>query len=620
MLGSSIFVLLAAAAAASPLRARSPYAVKERHFVPRGWTSMGKAPSEHVIDLQIGLKQSQFDELERHLYEVSDPRHQRYGQHLSPDEVHELIKPHDETLDLVHEWLEDAGVERPKLEYSQARDWIKVSLPVKEAERLLDTEYSVYEHTSGSRLVRTPEWSLPLHLHEHIESIQPTNSFFRAGPRKSNVKPVGKAVKPASLAVQVAEAESSSASVSDVCHEDYVTPTCLRTLYGTIDYVPQAAGQNKVGLANYLNETNNRSDVSIFLSQFRSDATKAAFNFTIEVIDGGDNQQTPNTAEQNADGKDEEGNLDAETILGIGYPTPLIAYNTGGEPPFTPDDAVTSNTNEPYMTWVQYVLNQTDIPQVISTSYGDDEQTVPLSYATTVCKQFAQLGARGVSLLFASGDEGVGTSGSCISNNGSSAATFLPSFPDGCPYVTSVGATKGFSPEVVAYDDLGSGNIYASGGGYSNYFAMPSYQAAAVTNYTTNTVGAAYAGLYNASGRAYPDIAAQGQDFVVTWGGDNILLDGTSASTPAAAGIITLVNDALIAAGKSPLGFLNPWLYSEGYTAFNDVTNGSAVGCDVDGFEAAVGWDAVTGWGTPNFPKILSVLGLNVTTSAKAKA
>ena len=77
-----------------------------------------------------------------------------------------------------------------------------------------------------------------------------------------------------------------------------------------------------------------------------------------------------------------------------------------------------------------------------------------------------------------------------------------------------------------------------------------------------------YDGLYNKSGRAYPDIAALGQIFAVVWNGNVVRVDGTSAATPAAAGVLTLVNDALIAAGKPPLGFMNPWLYAYGYKAF----------------------------------------------------
>lgn len=53
----------------SSFRSRSPYAVKDTHYVPRRWTAVGPAPADHQIRLQIGLKQGQFSELERHLYE-----------------------------------------------------------------------------------------------------------------------------------------------------------------------------------------------------------------------------------------------------------------------------------------------------------------------------------------------------------------------------------------------------------------------------------------------------------------------------------------------------------------------------------------------------------------------
>jgi hypothetical protein len=69
MLTAAIFAALLGLASASPLRGRSLYAVKETHPVPSQWTKVAPAPGNHMIQLQIGLKQSQFDELERHLYE-----------------------------------------------------------------------------------------------------------------------------------------------------------------------------------------------------------------------------------------------------------------------------------------------------------------------------------------------------------------------------------------------------------------------------------------------------------------------------------------------------------------------------------------------------------------------
>lgn len=48
---------------------RSHHVVKESHNVPRDWSNLGPAPAQHMIQLQIGLKQENFDELEKHLYE-----------------------------------------------------------------------------------------------------------------------------------------------------------------------------------------------------------------------------------------------------------------------------------------------------------------------------------------------------------------------------------------------------------------------------------------------------------------------------------------------------------------------------------------------------------------------
>ncbi|KAH8704965.1 peptidase S8/S53 domain-containing protein [Talaromyces proteolyticus] len=576
----------------------SDYQVKERHFVPRGWNAIGSAPEDHRIELHFALKQGRFEELEQSLYEVSTPGNPRYRQHLTQEEVNDLVKPTDATLYLVEEWLDSHGVDAAELDYNPSKDWFTVTLPVDTIERLLQTKYSVYEHEDGTQLVRTSKWSLPAHLHEHIETIQPTTSFFR--PRQDG-KQFRIADELESFALNsLNELQVENPTVDSVCNKSAVTPLCLRTLYGTIDYTPQVPGKNKIGINNFLNETANHSDVNIFISQYRPDAK--GFNFTTFIIDHGDDQQTPNTPQQLEAGKDMEANLDAETIVGLSYPTKLYTYNTGGSPPFKPSAGEPTDSNEPYATWLKFVSSQSDavLPQTISTSYGDDEQTVPYSYAKSVCRQFAVLGARGVTLLFASGDSGVGTAGYCTSNDGKNRTEFTPGFPGSCPYVTTVGGAMDFNPEVVAYNPR---NGYVSGGGFSNYFPRPPYQEKAVGEYVKG-LGNLHKGLYNKKGRGFPDLAAQGRAFAVVWNGTVIGLDGTSAATPAAAGVITLVNDALIAAGKRPLGFLNPWLYSEAYTTFNDITNGSSLGCNTSGFPAKEGWDAVTGFGTFNFPKL----------------
>ncbi|KAI1342955.1 tripeptidyl-peptidase 1 precursor [Xylariaceae sp. FL0016] len=600
----AVAALAAQAVIASPV-SRSPYRIRDSHPVPRHWRRGARAPADHVIDIQIGLKQGNFPELERHLYEVSDPDHPRYGQHLSADEVKGYVQPTDETLDLVHEWLGDNGIVPSG--YSSAKDWITVSLPIGTIERLLDTEYHVYEHKDGSKVARAPKWSLPSHLHERIDTIQPTNSFFRARAQKFDH------VVDSTAYVDSSYTPPTNRNISAVCNVDSVTPECFQTLYKTKGYETQACDKNSIGFNNYLGEHPIRTDAELFLEKYRPEALSTAKTFPqISIADGpGDLPLTPEEAEE---ALCKEANLDVQAIAGISWETPVISYSTGGSPPFIPDVNTPDNTNEPYLVWVNWLLDQESFPQIITTSYGDDEQTVPFSYAQRVCQQFAQVGARGTSLLFSSGDSGVGPYGECITNDGTNSTKFLPEFPTSCPYVTSVGATKNFEPEVVAYrpaftgDDGVSHGNYTGGGGFSNYFPMPHYQKKVAKQYIENLDGL-YDGLYNKSGRGYPDISAQGLYFAYFWNGTEGVISGTSASCPLTGGILALVNDALLAAGKPALGFLNPWLYAKGFQGLTDITGGSAVGCGVDGFPATDGWDPVTGWGTPIFPELVRLAG-----------
>ena len=66
---------------------------------------------------------------------------------------------------------------------------------------------------------------------------------------------------------------------------------------------------------------------------------------------------------------------DTQFAFGLTFPTPGTFWSTGGSPPFTPDDLTPTNSNEPYLDWLAFILKQKTIPQTISTSYADDEQT-----------------------------------------------------------------------------------------------------------------------------------------------------------------------------------------------------------------------------------------------------
>jgi len=249
---------------------------------------------------------------------------------------------------------------------------------------------------------------------------------------------------------------------------------------------------------------------------------------------------------------------------------------------------------------------------VISTSYSYNEADLSPAYAARQCAEYAKLGLMGTTVLYSSGDDGVAGNGDlCLNPDGSQTANgtmFNPGFPGTCPYITSVGATQVNPGASVAEPESACMQVIYSGGGFSNYFAMPSYQASAVEYYLTTYPPPYSTSQYNATGsRAFPDVSANGANYVVAIDGDFYLVYGTSASSPVTGSILTLVNDARLATGKGPIGFINPTIYSSAfYGAFNDITTGSNPGCGTIGFNATAGWDPATGLGTPNFPQLLA--------------
>lgn len=202
--------------------------------------------------------------------------------------------------------------------------------------------------------------------------------------------------------------------------------------------------------------------------------------------------------------------------------------------------------------------------------------------------------------VFSSGDSGPGDSCIRVTDR---APYFQPTFPGACPYITSVGATRGVSPEAA---------VSFSSGGFSTLHARPSWQADAVSSYLSS-IGRTYSAYFNSSNRGFPDVATQGALFAVVDKGRNALLSGTSASSPTFAGVVALLNAARKSQGVAPLGFLNPFLYSNA-DAFTDITSGYGSGCVGNSafgrngarWNATAGWDPVTGLGTPIFDKLLA--------------
>ena len=119
-------------------------------------------------------------------------------------------------------------------------------------------------------------------------------------------------------------------------------------------------------------------------------------------------------------------------------------------------------------------------------------------------------------------------------------------------------------PEIVCQSQLGG--VITSGGGFSTYFAQPSWQTSAVNKYfadltTSNTPTSGY----NALGRGYPDMSLIGVNYQVYVSGAIVGLYGTSCTAPVTAAYVSLVNADRLSRGLGSVGWLNPTLWAVGY-------------------------------------------------------
>ncbi|KAI2786276.1 Tripeptidyl-peptidase sed4 [Penicillium oxalicum] len=559
--------------------------------VPNSWSLVDKPSTDTNMALSIALTRKNFDKLEAKLAEVSTPGKGSYGKWLSKDDIDTHFPVVDDAP--VMKWLKSAGIT------NVARDGAVVSFSgsVDKINKLLDTSFAYYKNGDSVKL-RTAEYSIPDHLTDHIDVISPTVYFGKT-----------RSAAPAPIMSHHIEARKTITTEVDASCQKVITPSCLKQMYNVGDYQADPAAGSRIGFGSFLNQSAIYADLETYEKTFNIPSQ----SFTVEVLNGGVNNQSANVNDIG------EANLDVQNIVGVAHPLPVHEYITGGVAPFIPDaDEPTeaSDSNEPYLIFYEYLLSKhnSELPQVISNSYGDDEQTVPIKYAQRVCNLIGLNTLRGLTILHSSGDEGVGSA--CQSRDGKT-PQFQPIFPATCPYVTAVGGTSDVMPEV-AWN--------ASSGGFSSIFPRAWYQYPAVEGYLEKISKETkkYYGQYtDFNGRGFPDVSAHSlyPDYEIIYQGRKGLTGGTSAAAPVFAAIVGLLNDARLRAGKGPLGFLNPFLYSLGQKGLNDITGGSSYGCGgidpqsdqpVSGslvipgahWNATEGWDPVTGLGTPDFQKL----------------
>jgi tripeptidyl-peptidase-1 len=544
--------LLSAVGCMGEVQSHSP--IHPPQVVPAGWEMTGENTdvSGHM-DVLVGLRRSNLDKLQNIFEESSTPGRPGFLVHSSWKDMGDVVRPSDAAIGGVVGML--ASSSAINIQVAAHGDYIKASVPMHELEALTGSQFQTFAQAStGRKIFRIADGvSLPADVAKYVDTFTGLHGFpLDASPVLGN----------------------SSAS-------KYVTPTVVNKAYGIDGQSVKRSGKTNIqAIGQFQGQYVSATDLSDFCKQYDATANCSIAKFV------GKNQNTQPGIESM---------LDVEYITGIaqGITTWVYSYPNFD---FCAD----------LLTWANDVASESDHPHVVSLSYGS--QKIDFCDNKTILRlseDVQKLGAMGISVVIASGDDGSGGYSRQGPNSGN---RLSPSFPASIPYALAVGSTffeSGLSGEEMATTQFGSG------GGFSYDFEMPSYQSSAVQGYLAKKPQTGTK-KYAANGRATPDVALLGEQFAVIFGRDQtISVGGTSASTPSWGAIISLLNEECLSAsgGAKTLGFVNPLFYQNA-DAFNDITKGSnAIGENAkSGWTCTEGWDAATGLGTPKFTSLVEVV------------
>jgi kumamolisin len=288
-------------------------------------------------------------------------------------------------------------------------------------------------------------------------------------------------------------------------------------------------------------------------------------------VDGATNAPTGS-----ANGPDGEVELDIEVAGAIAPGAKIVVY-------FAP------NTDRGFLDAVTTAIHDTtNAPSIVSISWGGPESTWTAQSTSAFDTAFADAAALGVTVLVAAGDNG--SSDGVTTDNGNHV-----DFPASSPHALACGGTTlRLSGTTIAsetvWNDGSSGG--ATGGGVSDVFPLPAYQAGVGVPVVNDAAGVPGRGVPDVCGNADPETG-----YAVVVDGSATVIGGTSAVAPLWAGLVALLNER---AGKR-LGSINAALYANPHV-LRDITTGTN-----GAYRAAPGWDACTGLGSPNGPALAAL-------------
>ena len=336
----------------------------------------------------------------------------RYGEYLSKEQVADLVSPHPDTLDLVRAWLLHHGIRPSSISTTHGGEWLTATdVLVTQANQLLGASYQLYRNLkTNDTIIRTVSYALPAVLHTHIQTVSPTTHFPSARGMRHTLHRRTSGAAPTKM-------RAASGKVVTARQDQRITPSFLRWLYKADGYKPIAPpGLNKLGIVGFEDEYPSQGDLTFFMAGYRTLALSAKFT-VIQWNDGGYNPNDPSG----------HANVGIQYAAAMAHPAPLVFYSVGGDTQWNRDGWPI--VTDIYLEWFGNILEEKSPPLTIFIPYGEPERDLPLDYARSLCRMFGMLGSQGVTVLVASGNDGVGA-GDCINAHGD--RQFVAEFPSTC--------------------------------------------------------------------------------------------------------------------------------------------------------------------------------------------
>lgn len=538
----------------------------------------GRADPLHVHQVMLVTRQRNLPQLHTLLEDISDPSSSNYGHYLSRSAVADMTVEEglpDKIVQTLHALAVQAGLDNDlSVHVESFGDYVIARAPVQTWERLLQTKFYLFHHKdlygrpAAKPFVRALQYTMPAALAPLVESIQNTVQIpSRIMPKWTSP---GREVSRRSPDLQCNKHKFDNLNPQKPILRQmpgFVTPARLNAYYK----IDSNVGSNLASQSMYESDDQNYSPADLL--QFQD--VFGVFNRT-KVRDMGHHNVSKVCGEPT--GQCGEANLDIQYMMAVSQRTPTWFIAQNGNSSYDGDFWM--------VIFLRTLMNMTTPPLVNSVSYGSQEPEQSLSSIYAFEAAALKLAVMGVTVVISAGDDGVHSSSARAGGSGSNNCGYSASYPATSLYVVSVGAVQGpesqlfpnstYLPATVC--SSAAGGVITGGGGFSSYIQMPEWQRATVDGYFAKLepwqrpapgynypggnsgptgVGPTGKPLNITSGRAYPDVALLGYNYIVYQNKSVEGVSGTSASAPTFAAMISLVNAARMVRRCRP-PFSNP--------------------------------------------------------------